>query len=77
MLILGARQLHTPHTEVLRLPQMAKQLRRLVLIVATAFAVVVGADPDPSFVGTWTTKSRKVITGPVTYSLCEIAGVLF
>lgn len=47
------------------------------MIVATAFAVVVGADLDPSLVGTWTTKSRKVITGPVKYPLCEIAGVLF
>lgn len=76
MPILGLR-VHTPHTEVLRLGQMARQLRRLFMIVATAFAVVVGADLDPSLVGTWTTKSRKVITGPVKYSLCEIAGVLF
>lgn len=57
----------TLHPEVLSLQsaQMSPKLRRIVLIVATAFAAVAGADLDPSLVGTWTTKSRKVITGPV------------
>lgn len=45
--------------------------------MATAFLAVAGAEVDPSLVGTWTTKSRKVITGPVMYSLCEDAGDIF
>lgn len=53
---------------------MSSKLCRIVLIVSTVFAAVAGADLDPSLVGTWTTKSRKVITGPVFYSQCEDAG---
>lgn len=61
------RDPHTLHPEVLSFQsaQMSPKLRRIVLIVATVFAAVAGADLDPSLVGTWTTKSRKVITGPV------------
>lgn len=46
----------------------------MVLILATAFVAFARADLDPSLVGTWTTKSRKVITGPVMYSLHEDTG---
>lgn len=73
------RQLHTLYPDVLSFQsaQMSPKLCRIVLIVVTALAAVAGADLDPSLVGTWTTKSRKVITGPVLYSLCDDAGDSF
>lgn len=49
-----------------------------LLIAGTAFASVAIAQLDPALTGTWTTKSRKVLTGPVgipaTYSTIQDTG---
>lgn len=38
---------------------------RLLILGGAAFASLVAAQVDTQLTGTWTTKSRKVFTGPV------------
>lgn len=48
-------------TDLLSLPTM----NLLLLLLPLGLLPAVSAEFDPRLVGTWTTKSRKVVTGPV------------
>lgn len=52
----------------------------LFLFLVQLSVLLVRADLDPELSGTWVSKSRDVVTGPVSYArkalVCEIEGVL-
>ena len=50
---------------------MSMSLRRL-LAVGVALASLATAQFDPDLTGTWTTKSRKVLTGPVGHTVLTV-----
>lgn len=51
------------------------QSLRLFLVVGFALAPQATAQIDPGLTGTWTSKSRKVLTGPVRLYLLQLSGV--
>lgn len=47
----------------------------LCLLVLSTASTLVAGQIDPQLVGTWTTKSAKVVTGPVSASIPPLYGI--
>ena len=54
---------------------MIVSLQSLLALGAALAPLTYAQSTDPQLTGTWTTKSRQVITGPVRTSPCEVTAL--